>query len=395
MKILKVNKINKKSQVFLIGIITLLILAIYLSFTGGYGADEDTLPMIYVFETKLASGEFVTSRFTGNPVAEIGIGFLAYFFGSWAANLVTFFLFFFGLLLFYFSFEKKNKEKVLLFLLICLSSPILFFDNLEPVDYSWAFFFYSLGLILFKKNFTEASIIFFALAVGVRINYFLFIFFTLLFFDNSQISLKRRLVIIVCVFFTGCLFYLPVWYDSQFQLHWLTAGRPTDEGTLGLITRFIYKSFYAFGGLASFLLIYSFIKDYRFIKKDKNKNFFLYLSLSNILLFLWLPAELSYLQLAIILIYFVVSTYGSSKLIYLIVFIHFFTWIINPQFITIKYKPMQEVCSVKHAIDAKINFHFEEGYFYNFLNTRNFVDCAAPGDGERNKRIRSGLSIKK
>ena len=140
------------------------------------------------------------------------------------------------------------------------------------------------------------------------------------------------------MFFTGCLFYLPVWYDSQLQLHWLTAGRPTDEGFLGLIARFIYKSFYAFGGLASILLIYSFVKNYRVIKKDKNLKFFLYLFLSNILLFLWIPAELSYLQPAIILIYFVISAYGSQKLIYSIIFIHFFTWMINPQFISIKYK---------------------------------------------------------
>ena len=47
----------------------------YLQF--GYGSDEDTLPMIYVFESKLNTGTFVSSRFTGNPVAEIGIGFLA------------------------------------------------------------------------------------------------------------------------------------------------------------------------------------------------------------------------------------------------------------------------------------------------------------------------------
>ena len=57
---------------------------------GGYGSDEDTLPMIYVFESRLIDGTFVTSRFTGNPVAEIGIGFLSHYFGSKIVNLVTF-----------------------------------------------------------------------------------------------------------------------------------------------------------------------------------------------------------------------------------------------------------------------------------------------------------------
>ena len=151
MKSLNIKDFVVADKVQIILISLLLALAIYLSFIGGYGADEDTLPMIYVFESKLASGNFVTSRFTGNPVAEIGIGFLAYFFGSWAANLTTFTFLIFGLLLFYYSFEKKNKKELILFLLICLSSPVLFFDNLEPVDYSWAFFFLCIRIIFIKK----------------------------------------------------------------------------------------------------------------------------------------------------------------------------------------------------------------------------------------------------
>ena len=79
----------------LILILFAFILAIYLCFIGGYGSDEDTLPMIYVFEKRLIDATFVSSRYTGNPVAEMGIGFLSYFFGSWAANLVTFLFFIF------------------------------------------------------------------------------------------------------------------------------------------------------------------------------------------------------------------------------------------------------------------------------------------------------------
>lgn len=97
------------NQTYGLLILILLSLALYLSFIGGYGSDEDTLPMIYVFERKLTSGDFVTSRFTGNPVAEIGIGFLAYFLGSTATNIVTFLLFLLGIIFFYLSFQKKKK----------------------------------------------------------------------------------------------------------------------------------------------------------------------------------------------------------------------------------------------------------------------------------------------
>ena len=84
--------------------IILLIVAfgIYCCLIGGYGSDEDTLPMIYVFEAKLADGRFVSSRFTGYPIPEIGLGFLAYYFGSWATNLSTYFFFVVSLCIIFF-----------------------------------------------------------------------------------------------------------------------------------------------------------------------------------------------------------------------------------------------------------------------------------------------------
>ena len=395
MRFLNIKNLYIPSPILLILISLILVLGVYLSFIGGYGSDEDTMPMIYVFESKLYSGEFVTSRFSGNPVAEIGIGFLSYFYGSWAANLTTFLLLIFGLLFFYFSFEDRDKNKLLLFLLLCLSSPVLFFDNLEPTDYSWAFFFYSLGLFLLKNKLIEISIIFFALAVGVRINYFLFIIFTIIFFNIPEISMKKRLMIIFCIFFTGSLFYLPVWYDSLFQFNWLRAGRPTSEGYQGLFGRFIYKSFYAFGGIGIFFIIYSFFRNYLLIIKDSNFFLFLFLLISHLFLFLWIPAEISYLQLAIIFISFYIIKYSSRIMIYMILSINFATWIINPQFLDIKYKYMKNLCSPKNAVEAKINFSLDKGYFYKYLETRKMINCYAPGDNERNKRVRQGLSIKK
>ena len=103
--------------------------------------------MIFVFEMRLTHGDFVTSRFTGNPVAEMGIGFLSYFFGSFVANLITYIFLLVGIVVFYFGISKSfNVNELTLFLLLCLTNPILFFDNLEPIDYSWALIFFSLGI---------------------------------------------------------------------------------------------------------------------------------------------------------------------------------------------------------------------------------------------------------
>ena len=134
-----------KNEIFFLRIllVSILFLGLYLCLIGGYGSDEDTLPMIFVFEMKLTHGDFVTSRFTGNPVAEIGIGFLSYFFGSFLANLVTYIFLLAGIVTLYLSISKNfNLNELILFLLIFLTNPILFFDNLEPIDYSWALIFF-------------------------------------------------------------------------------------------------------------------------------------------------------------------------------------------------------------------------------------------------------------
>ena len=93
-----------QNKLYILVISILIIFGFYLCFIGGYGSDEDTLPMIYVFESRLLDGKFVSSRFTSYPVPEIGIGFLSYYFGSWAANSVTFILNIAGLFFIFFSF---------------------------------------------------------------------------------------------------------------------------------------------------------------------------------------------------------------------------------------------------------------------------------------------------
>ena len=64
-----------------------ILLGFYLCKIGGYGSDEDTLPMIGTFIGYL-NGNFMTSRFTGYPVSEFIIGFLAYNFGSFSTNFL-------------------------------------------------------------------------------------------------------------------------------------------------------------------------------------------------------------------------------------------------------------------------------------------------------------------
>ena len=254
-------------------IFSLIVFGFYLCLIGGYGSDEDTLPMIYVFEARLRDGTFISSRFTGNPVPEIGIGFLSYYFGSWAANSVTFLFHLIGIALIYLAFNNKvDMNKFNLFIVLCLSSPILFFDNLEPIDYSWAFLFFAIGTYFFSKKIFELAILAFAFCVGSRINFLIFCFAIVFFFEfHEKIDIKKKMMICLNIFIIGGLFYLPVWFYWGFGLDWLTAARPTEQGFFGLFARFSYKTWIAFGLLQTFVIIYFILKNLKNFKIKKNQ----------------------------------------------------------------------------------------------------------------------------
>tara|TARA_A100001011_G_scaffold91683_1_gene96337 strand:- start:14088 stop:15266 length:1179 start_codon:yes stop_codon:yes gene_type:complete len=387
---------TKLIEKYLISFLILLIISygFYLCFIGGYGSDEDTLPMIYVFEAKLHDGRFVSSRFTGYPVPEIGIGFLSYFFGSFAANSATFLFHLIGLLLIFISFEEKiDFKKLNFFLLLCLSSPVLFFENLEPMDYSWAFLFFSIGTFFYSRKIFELAILAFGFAIGSRLNFLIFSMMIIFFFNfHENINIKRKITIFFCAFIVGGLFYLPIWFFNSFNLDWISAARPTEQGLLGLFTRFSFKTWSAIGYLQFFLILFGF----RYLnKKDFNDKttLLIILIISNLLLFLYIPAELSYLQPAIIFLYLItVNKFKKSILISLII-INFINWGVNFQFLNIIHKD-NSICGPKHAINATFDFKITDGAIHKFIDTRKMIKCWINDKTIRGKRILEGKSIK-
>ena len=375
--------INKFSNIIFF---SLIFLGIYLSHIGGYGSDEDTLAMINSFESILFSGDYHSSRFTGYPVAEFIIGFFSFYFGSFYINLIIFFSFILSLFFIFYTFEnsqnlKFNDNKLILFFIFCLSNPILFFDNIEPIDYSLAFLFFSLGTFFYSKKFFQLAYIFFIVTLGTRLNFAIFIiifiyFFELKNFKNSKID---KISSIFLVIFGGCLFYVPIWYISSFGLDWLTSARPTEEGILGLLGRFIYKTYQVFGIISSFLIFYVIIKIFRLKKyklESKNK-LLIYIILANLLIFFYIPAEYSYIQPAVVLTYlFILKNFNNLKFIYFLIILNFFTWLINFEPIEKIYENNNSsICSTVHAIDVKIKFNFQPGYFEKYLASRNSILC--------------------
>lgn len=391
------NNLTQKDYILVYSLLgVIIILGFYLCFIGGYGSDEDTLPMIYVFEAKIYDGRFVSSRFTGYPVAELGIGFLAFNFGSFAANSVTYLLFLVGLVLLFWSFENEyNINRTVVFILLCLTNPILFFDNLEPVDYSWAFFFFALGAFFFKKNIFELAVLFFGISIGVRINYVLFVLiFILLFETNKELSIYRRFILFFSTFIIGGLFYLPIWYEYQFKLSWLTAARPNDQGMIGILARFFYKSYISVGYLSSFFIFFYLIKKFFLLNKIKNFKLILGLSISNLLIFLWIPAEYSYLQLFLVLLFLLIYYLSSKYIIYSLCLLNIISWFIFFDPIKINYFD-ETYCGPKKAKSISLEPKLERGFYFKYIESRDKIKCWVYGTSERDIKILSGKPLKK
>ena len=81
--------------------------SLLLAITSNYGGHHDIYLMMGSFLSVLQNGDYIPSRFTGYPVAEIGIGASAWAGGSALSNSVNFFMFLISVLLFPFSFSTK------------------------------------------------------------------------------------------------------------------------------------------------------------------------------------------------------------------------------------------------------------------------------------------------
>ena len=76
--------ISNKILIFLI--CTSFFLGLYLAVTNSYGYDNDTYGMLKTFLNLKNNAIYKPSRLPGSPVAELGIGYLAWIGGSKLTN---------------------------------------------------------------------------------------------------------------------------------------------------------------------------------------------------------------------------------------------------------------------------------------------------------------------
>ena len=156
---------------------------------------------------------------------------------------------------------------------MCLSNHIILRDSTIPMDYSWSFMFYSIGLYTLVHGKFHISILFFALCFGSRFNFIAFIIPTILFLDKKYLKLNEKFITIFIVIFFGCLFYVPSWLQSQFSLNFIYSEQASFKTnsifSIEEISRFAYKVLKTFGIFSFLLIFFHLIKLHRIIFNDK------------------------------------------------------------------------------------------------------------------------------
>jgi len=385
---------NIKSIFFFI----LIILGIFTSVHRGYGDDIDSFALILTFINLLENGVYTPSRYYGYPFAELFYGFSGYYLGSFYSSIFSYF--FFILSIFYLSKiflnNLKNNELILL-ILICISNPVLFFDNTNPSDSPLSLFLFSLGTYMFYKNNKLFASILLGLTVATRPNYALFIILIYLFEIVKTRKVNYLLIKSFIIFSCVCLFfYFPILLKNDFNLGFISNPGGPELNFESLFYRFIYKIYLSLGVYSSIIIFIFLCFRYKKLYDLVAKNYLLFsIIIFNFITFYFMPTKTSIISLSIILIYFFLFKLTIKKnIIYIILVLNFFSYLVTYQFLEIKYK-YEDKCAPIEAIDAKFKFKINYGYF--FIRTskiRSKIECDSRFFNEKSTKYLKGERLK-
>ena len=288
----------------------------YLSLIKGYGSDGDSHSLSRTYVDLYESGFYTPSRGYGHPTAELIIGFLSYNYGATITTFFSFLAFFLSIIFIYNAFEDNlNNGKLKLFIILCVSNSLLFFDNINSSDFPWALLFFSLGFLLMKKENYIFCCIFFALSVGCRYNFIGFVYvaiFSHWLINKEKINFKKFFLISTGITFAVCIVFIPINYIYGDNSLWAFSERIAQPGNgyyfKELFPRFVYKSFKLFGVYSSYIILFFLIKEVFLKKIIRHSKIFKYsvlIILINFVVFFIFPAKITYLHPAIIFIYLV------------------------------------------------------------------------------------------
>ena len=358
---------------------------------GSNFSDSDSPSVILTFLDFIDTGVYSASRNAyGHPIPEFLIGFIAYILGTPYSNLFCFGCFLISNIFFYKTFINENNY-LYLYLLIIFSNFYLLFENTNSIDYPVALLFFSCGLYFLKKNYIYQSAIIFALCIGSRANFSLFIYPIILIYFYQNIldgKFKKFISSITIITLIGLIFYFPVFKSNDYTLNFLNIPFVTEsnqqDGWYGgpalelesLLPRFIYKIYKLIGIFSIFIFLINYKKFIIYFLSLKKDNLIISTTIFiNLITYFFMPTKFLIINPLVIFLYIISFKVLKKNILYLLVLLNLFQWIVNYEILDIKYK-YNNICDPVQAIEAKISFTINEGKFIDyFLNKKEYNKC--------------------
>lgn len=347
----------------------------------GYGDDGDSYFMLRTWQTMLVDGRYVPSRFQGNIIPEFIIGFLASQFGSYGPNAFSIAL---SLMSALFAVKilaaiSSDTELIGWAIATVLLNPTWILEGSTSVDYLYPIAVFLGGIFLLMRGRPTLAALAFALAAGSRISY---VPLGVTALGVAEWKEPER-----CAEFTGAilaylmvggLFYLPVLISSHLSLSFLDAGRPLQQGVVGLLVRFVYKlhQLYGFVGTYVVLGLCAFSAMRKRISLDARSRFVEGCAVGviafHLLLFLWIPVLVAYLLPVLLAVAALFVTYRlDRRALVAVALLEVLTWFVRIEPLAIRHET-DLPCRPVNAVAAVLHPHLAEGWLLERLDDKPF-----------------------
>lgn len=339
-----------------------------------YGANLDNYGMLHAWQLMISKGIYEPSRFQGNLPSELAMGYLASLLGPIGANGLSLILSLISAVFIALLFLIVERTYLLVGLTVAtiVANPFWAMAATTSMDYNHPIPLYLGGLLLLLSGNRSLAAVSFAVAAGIRISYAPMGLAAIIWPMANEFRTKKGylyfepLIVFLSVF---ALIYLPVFISSHLSLSFLASARPTEQGLLGLLARFSYKSIYLYGvvgtiTVASALILSRkqiFLRQPDLRQRDVLRLACLAAILFNLVMFLYIPVRIQYLMPVLFAVAGLLLLGRTQPwLLSLIVVAELSYWFISIDVLEVKHR-YSDPCMAVQALEARFAPHIAPG----------------------------------
>ena len=273
-------------------------------YAAGFGADNDTWLMLGTWDSLVERSRYVPSRPPGYLVPELVIGATSELAGSWTSNLVSVVLGVATLVLVHGLVRRRTAtaRDALLLVAVLAVTPAFVIASTTSIDYVYGLALFVAGWAALESGrSSRVAGLLLGLAAASRLAYAPLAVVVVVLGPGRSRPVRERVVALAIAAAVTVAGYVPAWRFTG-DLSFVTAERPTGQGLVGLLGRAALKGSDLLGvvGTAVAVVVVVLVVRSRRSTPAVGEWWLLVVVGIQLLVWLWIPAEPSYLLPALV-----------------------------------------------------------------------------------------------